>query len=481
MSSDPHDAAFFEQMRSCREPYRRLADCIHEVVGQSPTGLGSSELTAIDIGCGIGLQTARLKELGWNIRGAEYTPVAIEMQEPGIKIETIDLTAHSSFCMAYDCVICTETAEHIPAEYSLDVVDNVARRALHTIVWSAAAPGQEWEGHINLQRPEYWLTRFRMHGWDLDEDKTAKLRYLMSKHNAQHVLGKENFCVLRRVSRPLHMTIISTVLNGEKWIERHIDSVDSQTFSHYTHLVIDAQSEDNTRALASAKIDLLSLRDHRLIVNDTRKAALENCYEAWKDLPDDEVVVWLDGDDWLAHDRALEVLALAYCSSKEPWLTFGQFMFPDGEVGFARAYEPGMAPRYSDWRATHLKTFRAGLVKKLDPSRLQKPDGSWVSLAIDKAVMWPLLEMAGERYTTIPQVLSVYNLSASWWAAQTEASRAVELAEVERLRSLPPEHRLTERPWIAEFDQAWAPRPAQVTLGLAVALQGPGNSRGLDR
>jgi SAM-dependent methyltransferase len=182
---DPHDAAFFQQMRACRDPYRRLADCFDLVVGK--------QATAIDIGCGIGLQTGRLKELGWEISGAEYSPVAIEMREPGVVILPIDLTAPegASKLGVYDCVICTETAEHIPQEHAMAIVRNVAGRAKNFIIWSAAAPGQEWEGHINLQPPEYWLSRFRMLGWDLDEDRTAKLRYLMSKHNAQHVLGKE--------------------------------------------------------------------------------------------------------------------------------------------------------------------------------------------------------------------------------------------------------------------------------------------------
>src|SRR5258707_1198562 len=82
--SDPHNQAFFEQMRGCRENYRKLADCIHAVVGVQES--------CLDIGCGIGLQTARLKELGWQATGAEYSPFAIEMIEPGVRVIAFDLT-----------------------------------------------------------------------------------------------------------------------------------------------------------------------------------------------------------------------------------------------------------------------------------------------------------------------------------------------------------------------------------------------------
>lgn len=445
---DPHDQAFFEQMRACRAPYRLLADCIHAVVGQQPS--------CLDIGCGIGLQTARLQELGWSVGGAEYSPFALEMMEPGVECMQFDLTqkpTDEGRKAKHACVICTETAEHIPEQHALTIVDNVASNASDVIVWSAAAPGQEWEGHINLQHPDYWLTRFRIHGWVLDESRTAQLRSLMEVHRAQHWMGRQNFCVLVKKAKPLHMTIVSTVLNGEKWIGKCLESVQTQTFSNFTHVVIDAKSEDYTaRIVRQDYCEELVSRIQLIENTDGRKAALENCWSVWRDLPDDEIIVWLDGDDWLAHDRALEILALAYASPTEPWLTYGQFMFSDGEVGFALPYPPGVNVRYTDWRATHLKTFRAGLVKKLVgrdiiPLCLMRPDGEWTSLAIDKAVMWPLLEMAGSRYACIYQILSVYNMQASWAASRTQAERQVELAEVERLRALPPFQRLNERPW----------------------------------
>lgn len=444
-SKDPHDQAFFEQMRGCRDNYRKLADAIHAVVG--------TQESCLDIGCGIGLQTARLKELGWQQTiGAEFSPFAIEMIEPGVTVVPFDLTLTNHVLgEPVACVICTETAEHIPEQYSLAIVDNVARQARDVIVWSAAAPGQEWEGHINLQYPDYWLTRFRAHGWVLDEWKTAQLRGFMEMKQAQHWMGRQNFCVLvKSTERPLHFTIVSTVFNAERWVGKCIESVRRQTFRNYSHIIVNARSDDKTGAIADSEAE----NDSQLTVihNEIRQEALENCWAIWKDLPDDEVIIWLDGDDWLAHDAALEVIANAYYDPNV-WLTYGQFMFSDGEVGFAAPYPPGANVRFMDWRATHLKTFRAGLVKKLlqpgniSPSCLLRPNASWIYLAIDKAVMWPLLEMAGEHYRCIYQVVSVYNFQASWAAQRKPEHRQVELNEAERIRALPPFQPLKDRPW----------------------------------
>ena len=433
-----HDEAFFEFMRTCRDPYRRLADCIHEVVGVQ----GS----AADIGCGIGLQTKRLMELGWGIAGFDPAPAAIELRESGVDIEAFDLTRSAFGYAQRDTVICTETAEHIPQEHADTIVDNVVGLARNFIVWSAAAPGQEWEGHVNLQPPAYWLEKFAAHGWVPAQTKTTKLRDRMLETNAQHVLGRQNFFVL--VPKPtLHMTVVSTALNAEKWVARCIESVQRQTFEDWTHIFIDAKSDDHTLKEAAKQIARGNTLQTRLVDSSTRKAALHNAVATWNTLPDDEIVVWLDGDDWLAHDRALEVLAETY-TDPDVWLTYGQFMMPDGTIGFASRYPAGKDVRKIDWRATHLKTFRAGLVKKIKPADLQRPDRpGWCDLAIDHAVMYPLLEMAGERYACIDRVLCVYNFASSWWATHDVAARALERAEDDRFRAMPPYERLPTRPW----------------------------------
>lgn len=127
-------------------------------------------------------------------------------------------------------------------------------------------------------------------------------------------------------------------------------------------------------------------------------------------------------------------------------------MFANGEIGFASPYT--MPPRQDlTWRATHLKTFRAGLVKRIDPRDLKTPatsvwGGKWCPYAIDRAVMFPLLEMAGERYTFIPNILYVYNADASYWANETnEAEKERMWDETWRLHGLPTYSRLEKRPW----------------------------------
>ncbi len=453
-AEDPHDAAFFVQMRECREPYRRLGDAIIRIVSPMGEEFGRGA-TVFDIGCGVGLQTGRFMECGWVALGAEHSPVAVEYREDGVNIVPFDLTKPKGARLSeirntrWDIVVCTETAEHIPTEHSAAIVKNVVDAVTKNgvIVWSAAAPGQEWHGHINLQKPEFWLELFAAHGWVPEVARTGALRDLMQRTQAQHWMGKENFFVLVPQKRKqLHFTITSTVLNGADYIARHIQSVQRQTYRNFTHYVIDAKSTDAT--LARARAEDKRHVDGTIFIQNKQKrlAALENCWAIWKKLPDDEVIVWLDGDDWFAIDNALDVVARTYASPEEPWLTYGSFMFSDGRLGICSQYEPHENVRTAPWRASHLKTFRAGLVKKLNPKDMLKPDGSWCDLAIDKVVMYPLIEMAGDHHIASSHILSVYNTHHSWWAQRSDAERQIELDEVARLQQKNPYPRV-KRPW----------------------------------
>jgi 2-polyprenyl-3-methyl-5-hydroxy-6-metoxy-1,4-benzoquinol methylase len=185
--SEFEDAPFFEQMRTCRDAYRRLGDVFHEIVGAQ---------TAYEFGCGVGSQTERLRELGWTIDGCDGSPHAIEQADPPGSVRPIDLTAAVMFDPR-PCVICTETAEHIAEEHAPMIVRNIAACARDVIIFSAAPPGQEWPGHINLQPIGYWLTKFRAHGWDNSEAETRHLQTRMWQTEAQHMYCKDNFHVLR--------------------------------------------------------------------------------------------------------------------------------------------------------------------------------------------------------------------------------------------------------------------------------------------
>ena len=234
----------------------------------------------------------------------------------------------------------------------------------------------------------------------------------------------------------LHVT--STAFNAGALSKRCIQSVANQTFQDWEMTFIDADSTDLGSTWANAKVGSMAAPEHKVTLsrNPTgqRKSILENLLPLWRRLPQDDVVVWLDGDDELATRQALQIVADRHASGA--LVTYGQFLWEDGRVGFAAP--SSRFARTEPWRATHLKTFRAGLTRHLRDSDLQD-----LKFAGDQAVMLAMLEMVPEqRAHFIDRVLYVFNSGHS--LVENTPDRSEEYAEVARVRALPRYNQVVE-------------------------------------
>jgi hypothetical protein len=171
---------------------RRLADAIDAVIRSI------THTALLDVGCGEGMMIARLRELGWDARGIDGSEEAVA-KRVSKWVAQGDVTVPWTNWAAgrWPCVSCTEVAEHIPAEHADTLVDNVSKSAIDAIVWSAAPPGQDWPGHVNMQPAAYWLERFQGCGWEASEGLSDWLRREMRSRDAQHAGAAGTFHVLR--------------------------------------------------------------------------------------------------------------------------------------------------------------------------------------------------------------------------------------------------------------------------------------------
>ncbi len=111
------------------------------------------------------------------------------------------------------------------------------------------------------------------------------------------------------------------------------------------------------------------------------------------------------------------------------WVSYGSYVCADGRPGISTPYKTD-AFRTSPWCASHLKTFRAGLFQRIDLKDLTDKDG-WLALAIDQAIMFPMLEMAGlEHSTYVMNIRYIYNYASSYQHnTDTQGLRAERIAE----------------------------------------------------
>lgn len=223
-------------------------------------------------------------------------------------------------------------------------------------------------------------------------------------------------CAVGITAQERHMVIVIPSYNNARWAERNIVSAITQNYNNFHVIFIDDCSSDQTFEIVKRVVSAYN-QDHRvtLIKNSRRMGAMLNLYNAIHSCPDDAIIVTLDGDDWLSSQNVLNYLNFVYQHSNV-WLTFGQFVgFPSNAKGFCVPFEPHII-RSNAFRKTrgalpmsHLRTFEAWLFKRVKLIDFLY-QGQFLSMAWDKAMMAPMVEMAGERHKCIQHdILYIYN------------------------------------------------------------------------
>ncbi len=208
------------------------------------------------------------------------------------------------------------------------------------------------------------------------------------------------------------VVIIPSYKNAQ-WYQRNLDSVCFQNYDNYRIIYIDDCSPDGTGDLVQSYIDEHNLHEKiTFIRNQTNFGAMANHYKAVWMCQDNEIVVHLDGDDWVKHNDVLARVNQEYQDS-QVWLTYGQFeRYPDGKKGYCRPTPPAVLQRNAfrecDWFTSHLRTFYAGLFKQIALKDFVH-NGDYFRVTCDMAMFFPLVELAGPHARYINDILYVYN------------------------------------------------------------------------
>jgi len=209
--------------------------------------------------------------------------------------------------------------------------------------------------------------------------------------------------------------IIVPFFNTSKWIKKNILSIKNQKYDNFMCYLVDDMSTDDTRGQAQKIIN----NDKRFIYikNTEKKYALKNIYDTIKDynFNDEDIVVLLDGDDWLASSSVLSKVNKTY-NDKGCWVTYGSYVeFPSMKKGtFSQKIPQKMIQdksyRSESWRSSHLRTFKVKLWRKIkDQDFLYSKTGKFIKAAWDLAFMFPMLEMSGDKAEYIPDIMYFYN------------------------------------------------------------------------
>lgn len=200
--------------------------------------------------------------------------------------------------------------------------------------------------------------------------------------------------------------IIVTFRNVAPYIERCLDSIFAQDYHNYGVIVVDDFSTDGTLEL-TGKYPVKRIKHDRHIFSQTI-----NLKEAlWvADVGDNDVIVLMSGDDYLADNSVLSYLNSVY--THEVLFTYGQFIPESGNYGpYCKPVPDTRKYRHSgEWYVSHLLTFRKKLWDKIDDDDLKRENGEYCKYAFDASIIYPMVEMCGHKYMRfIERILYIYN------------------------------------------------------------------------
>lgn len=216
------------------------------------------------------------------------------------------------------------------------------------------------------------------------------------------------------------MRIIIPSYNNAKLYRKNLDSVFNQNYQNFRVIYCDDASKDETYRLVCKYVQELPVNLKNKIqllqnVENTKQGYIK--YLGAHYCEDDEIMIFLDGDDWLYNNNVLKTVN-SYYHRYNTWLTYGSMMEWDGQKIYFKKYSKSFnkkvieenSYRYQDYFITsHLRTCYAWLYKLIPLEYLLTKSGKFLPFCTDTAEYRSLIEMAGFHHKFIPEPLYVYN------------------------------------------------------------------------
>lgn len=208
------------------------------------------------------------------------------------------------------------------------------------------------------------------------------------------------------------IVVVTTLYNCENYISTCIETIKKQNFSNFVCYITDDLSTDSSVDRAKKTIN----NDDRFVIISNEKKLYQpgnydNVIRFNNKIKDYDIIVEVDGDDWLPDANVFNRIYQVYMDSNV-WVANGSFKYHNGLQGFSRKQNDFENLRTSRFTASHIRTWRAFLWRKILVEDLKDTDGEYWKISGDLSFMFPMLEMSGEEhYRFMPEVNYVYNES----------------------------------------------------------------------
>lgn len=215
------------------------------------------------------------------------------------------------------------------------------------------------------------------------------------------------------------MCIITASFNNSPTFEKYFSVLLKQTYVMFRVIYVDDASTDGTFYNINEFLKGKKERPKISLLQNTEnmKQAFTK-HRAYSLADSDEVLVFIDGDDWLSSKNSLHMVNQAYMKYPENKITCGSFATYfegniSGKTDLKDTLDCSLVPvkncrKDKQWNYSHLRTGRAHLFQNIPPRYIQDEDGEWLDRCTDVAEMYWALDQCS-HYVKIHNVLLHYN------------------------------------------------------------------------
>jgi FkbM family methyltransferase len=212
------------------------------------------------------------------------------------------------------------------------------------------------------------------------------------------------------------LKIIVTTFNNENWVQTNIESILEQGYKNYDVLYVDDASSDTTKELVKYLVE--DNKKFNLIFHDKNMSKSYSFTEYVKSFVlDNEVLVFIDGDDWIPYNDTFQKIVEYYIKNKV-WVAYSKMVcYPSLSESPSHGKDhPENIHKYNLYRqypytASHIKTMKGFLFKNINKQDLIY-NNEWIRFGDDVAIMCSAMEQSPkEKIGVMDFVGYVYNES----------------------------------------------------------------------
>ena len=186
---------------------------------------------------------------------------------------------------------------------------------------------------------------------------------------------------------------VTPTYNASFHLEECYESLKEQTNPNWKWVILNDMSSDDTLKIAN-NIASSDERERVTVVNHVcKKFALKGIYDYLNNYAgfSEQIIAILDGDDALCNENTVDLIIREYNDNPKLDALWTAHSWDINGMNISRELPGNLNPYQYPWVSSHLKTWRASLLKSVNDTNFKNLDGEWFKRGYDQALYLPLI------------------------------------------------------------------------------------------